>query len=180
MLSKHLILCCSFFFSLQSCPAGSFPMSQLFASGGQSIGASALALVLPMNIEGWFPLGLTGLISLPSKGLSRVFSSITVQKHPILQCSVFFMVQLSYLYMTTGKTIALTVWTFVGKVISLLFNMLFRFVIPFLPRSKCLLISWLQSPSAVILKPKKIKCYCFHFPPFYLPWIGGWDQMPWS
>ena len=66
------------------------------------------------------------------------------------------MVQLSYLYMTTGKTIALTVWTFVGKVISLLFNMLFRFVIPFLPRSKCLLISWLQSLSAVILESEKI------------------------
>ena len=66
------------------------------------------------------------------------------------------MVQLSYLYMTNGKTIALTVWTFVGKVISLLFNMLFRFVIPFLPRSKCLLISWLQSLSAVILESEKI------------------------
>ena len=180
MLSKHLILCCSFFFSLQSCPAaGSFPMSQLFASGGQSIGASALALVLPMNIEGWFPLGLTGLISLPSKGLSRVFSSITVQKHPILQCSVFFMVQLSYLYMTTGKTIALTVWTFVGKVISLLFNMLFRFVIPFLPRSKCLLISWLQSLSAVILESEKINLsllLLFRLL-FTMKW---WDQMPWS
>jgi len=67
------------------------------------------------------------------------------------------MVQLSYLYMTTGKTIALTIWTFVGKVMSLLFNMLSRFVIAFLPRSKHLLISWLQSPSTVILEPKKIK-----------------------
>ena len=157
MLSKHLILCCSFFFSLQSCPAaGSFPMSQLFASGGQNIGASALALVLPMNIEGWFPLGLTGLISLPSKGLSRVFSSITVQKHPILQCSVFFMVQLSYLYMTNGKTVALTLWTIVNKVTSLLLNTLSRLVIAFLPR-RVFLILWLQSPSTVILEPKKIK-----------------------
>ena len=75
----------------------------------------------------------------------------------ILQCSAFFTVQLSHPYLTIGKTIALTRWTFVGKVMSLLFNMLSRLVITFLPRSKCLLISWLQSPSAVILEPPKIK-----------------------
>ena len=79
-------------------------------------------------------------------------------KASILWCSAFFMGQLSYPYMTTGKTIALTTGTFVGKVMSLLFNMLSRLVITFLPRSKHLLISWLQSPSAVILEPKKIKC----------------------
>ena len=78
-------------------------------------------------------------------------------KASILQCSAFFIVQLSHSYITTGKTIALTRWTFVGKVMSLLFNMLSRFVITFLPRSKCLLISWLKSPSAVILEPPKIK-----------------------
>ena len=78
-------------------------------------------------------------------------------KASILQCSAFFMVQLSYPYMTTGKTIALTRWTFVSKVMSLLFNMLSRFVIAFLPMSKHLLISWLQSPSIVILEPRKIK-----------------------
>ena len=78
-------------------------------------------------------------------------------KASILRCSAFFMVQLSHPYMTTGKTIALTIWTFVGKVMSLLFNMLSRFVIAFLPRSKFLLISWLQSPSAAISEPKKIK-----------------------
>src|SRR5574337_221190 len=78
-------------------------------------------------------------------------------KASILQCLAFFTVQLSHPYMTTGKTIALTRWTFVGKVTSLLFNMLSRLVITFLPRSKCPLISWLQSPSAVILEPKKIK-----------------------
>ena len=78
-------------------------------------------------------------------------------KAPILQCSAFFIVQLSHPYMTTGKTIALNRWTFVGKVMSLLFNMLARLVITFLPRSKCLLISWLQSPSAMILEPPKIK-----------------------
>ena len=78
-------------------------------------------------------------------------------KTSILRHSAFFMVQLSHPYMTTGKTIALTRWTFVGKVMSLLFNMLSRLVITFLPRSKSLLISWLQSPSAVLLEPKKIK-----------------------
>ena len=78
-------------------------------------------------------------------------------KASILQCSAFFMVQLSHPYMTTGKTIALTRWTFVGKVMSLLFNMLSRLVITFLPRSKHLLISWLQLPSSVILEPPKIK-----------------------
>ena len=80
-------------------------------------------------------------------------------KASILQCPVFFKVQLSHPYMTTGKTIALTRWTFAGQVMSLLFNMLSRLVIAFLPRSKRLLISWLQSPSAVILEPKNIKSF---------------------
>ena len=83
-------------------------------------------------------------------------------KASILWCSALFIVQLSHPYMTTGKTIALTRWTFVGKVMSLLWNTLSRLVITFLPRSKCVLISWLQSPSAVILEPKKHKvCHCF-------------------
>ena len=121
-------------------------MTQFFKSGGQSIEASASASVLPMNSQDSVPLGLTGLI-LQAKGLSRVFSNTTVHKHPILQHSVFFMVQLSHPYINPGKTIALTRWTFVGNMMSLLFNMLSRSVIAFLPRSKCLLISWLQSPS---------------------------------
>ena len=137
--------------------SGSFPMSQFFTTGSQSIGVSASALVLSMNIQDWFPLGWAGLISLQSEGLSRVFSTTTAQKHQILWHSVFFIIQLSHPYMTTGKTIALTRWAFVGKVMSLLFNMLSRLVITFLPRSKCLLISWLQSPSAVILETKKMK-----------------------
>ena len=88
---------------LQSFPAsGSFPISQFFASGGQSIGVLASASVLPMNIQDWFPLGLIGLISLMSKGLSRVFSKSS--KASILRCSAFFTVQLSHPYMTTGKT----------------------------------------------------------------------------
>ena len=101
---------------LQSFSAsGFFPKSQFFASGGQSIGVSASASVLPVNIQNWFPLGLTGLISLQSKGLSRVFSS---SKASVLQRSAFFTVLLSHPYMTTGKTRALTRWTFVGKVMS--------------------------------------------------------------
>ena len=91
-------------------------------------------------------------------------------KASILQCLAFFTVQLSHLYMTTGKIIALTRQTFVGKVMSLLFNMLSRLVITFLPRSKCLLISWLQSPSAVILEPRKIVSHCFQCFPIYFPW----------
>ena len=90
-------------------------------------------------------------------------------KASILQHSAFFMVQLSQSYMTTGKTIALTAETFVGKVMSLLFNMLSRLVIAFFPRRKRLLISWLQSPSAVILEPQKIKYHSFHCFPVYLP-----------
>ena len=91
-------------------------------------------------------------------------------KASILQHSAFFIVQLSHPYMTTGKTIALTRWTLVGKVMSLLFNMLSRLVIAFLPRSKYLLISWLQSPSAVILEPSQNKlCHCFHCFAIYLP-----------
>ena len=90
-------------------------------------------------------------------------------KASILQCSAFFIGQLSHPYMTTGKTIALTRWTFVDKVMSLFFNILYRLVITFLPRSKRFLISWLQSPSAVILEPRKIVSHCFHSFPIYLP-----------
>ena len=90
-------------------------------------------------------------------------------KASVLQHSAFFMIKLSYPYMTTGKTIALTRPTFVGKVMSLLFNMLSRLVIAFLPKNKCLLISWLQSPSAVILELKKIVSHCFHCFLIYLP-----------
>ena len=139
----------SFFFCLQSFPtSGSFPMSQLSAWGGQSVGASGS--VLPMNMQDWFPLGWTGWISLQSKGLSRLFQHHS-SKASILQCLAFFIVQLSHPYMITGKTIALTRWNFVSKVMSLLFNMLSRLIVAFLPRSKHLLISWVQSPSAVIL-----------------------------
>ena len=125
-------------------------MSQFFISGGQSIRVSASISVLPMNTQDRSPLGWTGWTSLQSKGLSRVFSNITVQKHQFF-CAQLSLVQLSHPYMTTGKTIALTRRTFVGKVMSLLLNTLSRLIITFFPRSNRLLISRLQSPSAVIL-----------------------------
>ena len=168
-----------FSFCLQSFPAsGSFPMSLLFASGGQSVVASALTSVLPMNIQGWFHLGLTGLSSLLSRN-SEESSPAPYFKSINSQCALFFMVQFSHLYMTTGKTIALTRQTFVGKVLSLLFNTLSRFVIAFLPRNKRLLISWLQSPSSVILDLKKRKSVTASTssPSLCHEW---WDWMPWS
>ena len=132
----------------------SFPMSQLFTWGVQTTGVSALASFLPKKSQGWSPSQWTGWISLQSKGLSRVFSNTTVQKHQ------FFGAQSSsqsnsHPYMTAGNTIALTRRTLVGKVMFLLLNVLSRLVITFLSRSKCLLISWLQSPSAGILEPQK-------------------------
>ena len=115
-----------------SCPqsfpeSGSFPMSQFFTSGGQSTGVSASASVFPMNIQDWFLLGLTDLISLKSKGLSSLLQYHS-SKPSILWCSAFFMVQLSHPYTTIGKTIDLTRWTFVGKVMPLLFHMVSRLV----------------------------------------------------
>ena len=104
-------------------------MGSLATSGGQRIGASASALVPPMNIQGSSPLGVTSLISLLSKGLSRVFSSTTVQRHHFFALSLLYCPALTY--MTTGKTTALTVWTFVRKVMPLLFNMLSRFALLF-------------------------------------------------
>ena len=154
--------------------SGSFPVSQFFPSSSQSNGASISTLALPMNIQDWFPLGLTGYIFLKSKGLSRVFSNTTVHKHQFFGASAFFIVQLSHSYMSTTKTITLTSQTFVGKVMSLLFNILFRLVITFLPRSKCLLISLLQSPICSDFgAPKNKVCHCFHCFPIYLPWSDG-------
>ena len=130
MPSSHLLFWCPLLLLPSIFPSirETFPMSQLFASGDQNTGASASASVLPMNIQGWFPLRLTGLISLLSKGLSGVLSSTMVRKHQFLRLSAFSTVQLSHPYVTTWKTMALTVRTFVGRVMSLLFNTLSRFV----------------------------------------------------
>ena len=136
MPSNHLILCqapdrgASFSSCLQFFPAsGSFPMSQLLAPGAQIIGVSASASVLPMNIQGWFLLGLAGLILL-SKGLSRVITSTTIQKHEFYGAPTLTSIH------DYWKSITLTIQTFVGKVMSLLLNMLSKLVIAFLPRSK--------------------------------------------
>ena len=160
MPSNHLIFCHPLSSHFQPFPATRFfQMSQFFSLGGQSIGVSASATVLPRNIQDWFPL--VGLVGTPCSLRSQRTLKSLLQHHnskaSILWCSVFFVVQLSHPYMTTGKTIALTRQTFVGKVMSLLFNMLSSLLITFLPRSKHLFISWLQSPSAVILESKKIK-----------------------
>ena len=131
-------------------------MSQFFAAGGQSIGVSASKSVIPMNTQHWSPL--RWLLGSPCSPRGSQESSPTPQFKSISSShSTFFIVQLSHPYMTNGKTIALTRWTFVGKVMSVLFSTLSRFVIALLPRNKQLLISWLQSPSAVIWEPKKIK-----------------------
>ena len=154
MPSNHLILCCP----LLLLPS-IFPSIRVFSN------ESVVCIRWPKYWSFSFNISpsneYSGLISfrmdwldlLAVKRLSRVFSNTTVQKHQFF--STFFIVQLSHPYATTGKTTALTRGTFVGKVMSLLFNTLSRLVITFLPRSKRLIISWLQSPSAVILEPKK-------------------------
>ena len=150
-------------------PPAIFPSIRIFSNelslriSDQSIAASTS--VLPVNIQGWFPLGLIGLISFLSKGLSRVFSSITIQKHKFFG---------SHLYMTIGKTIALTRWTFVGKVMSLLFHMLSGLVITFLPRSKSLFNFATAVTICCDFGEQKYKIWhCFHFFPIYLPWNDG-------
>ena len=127
-----------------------------------------------MDIQRWFPLALTGLISLQSKGFLQHHNS----KVSILQCSAFFIVHLSHLYMTTGKIIPLIIWTFVGKVMSFIFYMVSMFVITLLPKNKHLLFSWLQSLSIVIVEPKKIKSVTAStFPPSICHEVMGPDAM---
>ena len=155
--SNHLILYCPL-----PLPPSVFPTIRVFSKESvlpirwPKYWSSSFS-ISPSNNLDWFPLGLTDLIFLQSKGLSRVFSNTTIQKHQ-------YLVVLSFLYGPTftsihesGRTIALTRGNFPGKVMSLLFNMLSRLVITFLPRSKCLFISWLQLLSTVFLEPKKIK-----------------------
>ena len=132
-------------------------MSQLFASGGQSTGVFSFNISPSNEHPGLISFRMDWLDLLAVQGTLMNLLQHHSSKASILQHSAFFIVQLSHPYMTTGKTIALTRWTFVGEVMSLLLNMLSRLVITLLPRSKRLLISWLQSPSAVILELKKIK-----------------------
>ena len=150
----------SSFVALFSClqsfpPSGSFPVSQLFTSGGPKYWSFSIS---PSNeYSGLISFRSDWLDILAVKGTLKSLLQHHSSKASILQCSAFFMVHLSHPYMTTGKTIVLTRWTFVRKVIALLFNMLSRFLIVFLPRSKHLFISWLHSPSVGILEPPKLK-----------------------
>ena len=152
---------------------GSSNESSLHIRWPKYIGTSAS--VLPMNIQVSFRISfrIDWLDLFAVQGILKSLLQHHSSKASILWCSAFVMVQLSRPYKTTGKIVALTIWIFVSKVMSLLFNTLSRFVIAFLSRSKNLLISWLQSPSAVILEPKKIVCHCFHCFPIYLLWSDG-------
>ena len=131
-------------------------MSQFFASGGPKYWSFSFNISLSNEYSGLISFRMDWLDLPAVQGTLKSLLQHHSSKVSILQRSAFFTVQLSHPYMATGKTIALTRWTFAGKVMSLLFNMLSRLVISFLPRSKCLLISWLQPPSAVILETKKI------------------------
>ena len=166
-----------FSFCLQSFPAsGSFPVSRVFSN------ESALCIRLPkywsfsFNISpfneysGLISLKIDWFDSLAVQGTLKSLLQYHNSKASVLWCSAFFMPQLLQSYMTARKTIAWNIRTFVGKVISLLFVTLYRFVIAFLPQSNHLLTSWLWSPFAEILEPKKKICHCFHLFPFYLPW----------
>ena len=140
-------------------------MSQCLASGGQSVGIFSFNISPSNEYSGLISFRIDWLDLLAVQGTLKSPLQHHSSKSSILQRSAFFIVQLSHPYMATGKAIALTRWTFVGKVMSLLFNVLSRLVITFLPRSKCLLISWLQSPSAVTLEPPKNKvCHSPLFP----------------
>ena len=146
------------FSCLQSFPAsGSFPLSWFFASGGQSIKSFSFSISPSNEYSGLISFRMDWLDLLAVQGTLKSLLQHHSPKASILQCSALFIVQLWHPYMTTGKTIVLSRQTFVYKLLSLLFNMLSSLDITFLPRSKCLLISWLQSPSAVILEPPKIK-----------------------
>ena len=176
--SSHLILC-----HLLLLSPSIFPSTRVFSN------ESVLCIRWPKYWNFSFNISPSnkhpGLISfrmdwldlLAVQGTFKSLRQHHSSKASILRHSAFFIVQLSHPHMTTGKTIALTRWTFVGKVMSLLFNMLSRLVITFLPRSKRLLISWRQSPSTVILEPQNKVCYCFHcFPHLFA--MKQWDQMP--
>ena len=174
MPSSHLVLCHPLLLL-----SSVFPSSRVFSN------ESALHIRWPKYWSFSFSISPTnehpGLISFRMDWLDLLAVQGTVKsllqhhssKASILQRPAFFIIQISHPYITTGKTTALTRWTFAGKVMSLLFNMLSKLVITFLPRSKHLFISWLQSPSAVILEPKNKVWHCFHSFPVYFPWSDG-------
>ena len=170
MPSNHLILCRSLLL-----PPSIFPSIRVFSNESvlpirwPEYWSFSFSISSPSEYSGLISFRMDRLDLLAVQGTLKSLLQCHSSKASILWPSAFFIIQLSHPYMTTGKTIALTRHIFVSKVISLLFNMLSRLVIAFLPRSKHLLISWLQSPSAVILEPQKIVCHCFHCFPIYLP-----------
>ena len=167
MLSNHLILCHPLLFLPSIFPSiRVFSDESLLRIRWPKYWSFSFSIHPSNEYSGLISFRMDWLDLLAVQGTLKSLLQHHSSKALILRCSVFFIVQLSYPYMTTGKTIALTRQTFVGKVMSLLFNVLSRLVIAFLPRSKCLLISWLQSPSAVILEPKSKVCHCF---PIHLP-----------
>ena len=172
MPSSHLILCRPFLL-LPAIPPSIRVISNesTLLMRWPKYWSFSFSIIPSKEIPGLISFRMDCLDLLAVQGTRKSLFQHRSSKASILWCSAFFTVQLSHPYITTGKTIALTRWTFVSKVMSLLFNMLSRLVITFLPRSKCLLISWLQSPSAVILEPRKIKSdtVSFHCFPIYLP-----------
>ena len=158
MPSSHLILCRPFLLLPSSFPAsGSFQNESAFHIRWPKYWSFSFNISPSNEYPGLISFGMDWLDLLAVQGTLKSLLQHHSSKASILWCSAFFIVQLSHPYMTTGKTIDLTRWTFVGKVMFLLLNMLSRLVITFLSRSKCLLISWLQSPSAANLDPIKIK-----------------------
>ena len=173
MPSNHIILCHSFLFLPSIFPSiRGFSNELLYASGSQSIRASATQSVLPMDVQGWFPLGLTGLILLLTKWLSRVFSKTTILKHQFwgAQSSLWFNSHIWALLMV----IALTIQTFVSKVMSLLFNMLSRFCHSF-PSKEQVSFNFMAivTVHSDFRAQENKTCHCFHFFPFCLPWSDG-------
>ena len=156
MPSNRLILCCPLLLPLSIFPSiRVFYNESVLCIRGPKYWSFSFSISPSIEYSGLISLRMDWLDFLAVQGTLKSLSQHHSSKASILQCSACFTVQLSHPYMTTGKTIALTRWTFVGKTISLFFNMLSRMVTAFLPRSKYLLISWLQSPPAVILEPKK-------------------------
>src|SRR5574337_602274 len=170
MPSSHLIFCCPLLLLPPTPPSIRVFSNELtLLMRCPKYWSFSFSIIPSKEIPGLISFRMDWLDLLAIQGTLKSLLQHHSSKPSILWCSAFFTVQLSHSYMTTGKTIALTRWTFVGKVKSLLLNMLSRLLITFLPRSKHLLISWLQSPSAVILEPKNIKSDTFHCFPIYFP-----------
>ena len=172
MPSSHRILCRPLLLLPSIFPSNRvFPNESVLQIMWPKYWSSSFIISLSNEYSGLLSFRMDWLDLLAVQGTLKSLLQHHSSKASILWCSAFITVQLSHQYMTTGKTIVLTRWTFVGKVMFLLFNMLSRFVIDFLSRSKCLLISWLWSSSVVILEPQNIKSVtCF---PVYLPWSDG-------